>query len=112
MLFLPPIISIRDTRDTESGRGKAISGFIIFFLPFLLLMVLRWIWVINDDIATALINVVFAALFGNVVAFLIVYEKRLVGLESEQKWLRIILMTNITALFVALSMGYYWAPDR
>jgi hypothetical protein len=42
--------------------------------------------------------------------FLILYEKRLVGLEPEQKALRFVLMTNIIALFVALSMGYNWGP--
>lgn len=81
------------------------------FLPVLLLMGLHLIGVIlNNDFISALIILHASALFGSLVAFLILYEKRLVGLEPEQKWLRFILMANIIGLFVALSMGYSWGP--
>ena len=110
LLFLPPIISIRNTKHTEPGLWPLISFGIIYLLPGLLLLGLSFFMVVNNDLGWGLASLHFAALFGLSVAFLVVYQKRVVGLEPEQKGLRFVLMTNIIALFVALSMGYNWGP--
>jgi hypothetical protein len=111
LLFLPPIISIEDIRDKKNVWWELIAFCIVVFLPAPLLMGLRLIGVIlNNDFISALICLHAFALLGLTVAFWILYQKRLVGLEPEQKWLRFILMTIIMGFFVALSMGYNWGP--
>jgi hypothetical protein len=109
LLFLPPIITIR---EIERSRWQQISSCIFLFGPFLLLIVLRWIGVLNDDIACGFVFLHAFFLLGSLVAFLILYEKRLVGLGlgPEQKGLRFVLMTIILAFFLAFNMGYNWSP--
>jgi hypothetical protein len=96
-LFLPPIITM-DTRDTRTRRGEPISLLIVVFLPLLLLLVLYLVRGCSKQ-RLDLRPRQFARcrLLGLTMAFLILYQKRLVGLEPEQKWLRFVLMTNIIA---------------
>jgi hypothetical protein len=105
--FLPPIITIR---EIELSRWQLISSCIFLFGPLLLLPFLRLIGVLNDDIAYGFVFLHLFFLLGSLVAFLILYEKRLVGLEPEQKGLRFVLMTIIMAFFLAFNMGYNWGP--
>jgi hypothetical protein len=108
-LFLPPLITISYEGDKQSNWKEKV-GFVIFFLlPLPFLLVLHFLGVVVDnDFAGFVVTMHLVVLLGLSVAFLIVYEKRLVGLDAKEKGLRIVLVTNITALFIALYVGYSW----